>query len=241
MPTFFITGIDTDIGKTLATGLIARYLYRQNKKVITQKPVQTGQHGDISEDILEHRRLMGIAPLPEDLPGSLPMGTLTCPYSFAYPASPHLAADLEGRRIDPENISRATEVLQKQFEFVLLEGAGGFLVPLTPQFLMADYVERHQYPVILVTSGRLGSINHTLLTVEAVQRRNLKIACMVFNQHASQDDTISGNSLDYFRRICPDVIVLPRVAAGQIPEIDFACLLGGELIILTQKIRMGRG
>ena len=230
MTTFFITGIDTDIGKTLATGLAARYLHRQGKKVITQKLVQTGQTGSVSEDILEHRRLMGIEPLPEDLPQSPanetpPSGALTCPYIFTYPSSPHLAAALEKRSVDPAMITRATETLQKKFDILLLEGAGGFLVPLTPQLLLADYIERQQYPVILVTSGRLGSINHTLLTVEAIRRRNLSLACIIFNQYPLQDETISNNSLGLFRQICSNVVVLPCVDAGQLPEVDFSCLV----------------
>ena len=218
MATFFVTGVDTDIGKTWATGLAARYLHRQGKKVITQKLVQTGQRGDVSEDILEHRRLMGIDPLPED-------ETLTCPYLFAYPSSPHLAARLEKRTIEPETITRATETLQNRFDILLLEGAGGFLVPLTPHLLLADYIEQQRYPIILVTSGRLGSINHTLLTVEAIHRRNLSLACMVFNQYPLQDETISNDSLGLFRQICPNVVVLPFVRTDQIPEVDFSCLL----------------
>ena len=225
MTTFFITGIDTNIGKTWATGMIARYLHQQRKKVITQKLVQTGQDGVHSEDILEHRRLMGIEPLPEDLPQFSSSGSLTCPYSFAYPASPHLAARLEGRVVEPESITHATETLQKRFEFVLLEGAGGFLVPLTPHLLTADYIAQQRYPVILVTSGKLGNINHTLLTVEAIRHRNLSLACLVFNQSPPYDDTISNDSLELFRQICPNVAVLPCINLKRIPEVDFSCLL----------------
>jgi len=227
MAIFFITGIDTGIGKTWATGMAARYLHRQGKKVITQKLTQTGQAGAISEDILEHRRLMGITPLPEDVPQSCSDVALTCPYSFAYPASPHLAARLERRIIEPEKIAQYTARLQKHFDVVLLEGAGGFLVPLTPDLLTADYIEQQGYPVILVTSGRLGSINHTLLTIEAVRRRNLSLACLVFNQHPPQDETISNDSLELFRQICPNIVVLPRIGSERIQEIDFSCLLEG--------------
>jgi len=232
MTTFFVTGIDTDIGKTLATGLAARYLHRQGKKVITQKMVQTGYSGAvcvIPEDILEHRRLMGVLTEVEDSPSvskdGQRGGSLTCPYFFSYPASPHLAASLENKIIEPEKITRYTAILQKHYDFVLVEGAGGFLVPLTPHLLIADYIEQMRYPIILVTSGRLGSINHTLLTIEAIRHRNLSLACMVFNQYPLQDETISNNSLELFRQICPNVVVLPHVGTGQIPEIDFSCLL----------------
>ena len=232
MTTFFITGIDTDIGKTWATGMAARYLHRQGKKVITQKLVQTGYSDAvcvIPEDILEHRRLMGTLTSAEDSPthskNGQRNGALTCPYIFTYPASPHLAARLENQIIEPEKITRYTAILQRHYDFVLLEGAGGFLVPLTPHLLMADYIEQQQYPIILVTSGRLGSINHTLLTVEAIQRRNLSLACLVFNQYPPQDEIISNDSLALFRQICPNVVMLPRIDSNQIPEVDFSCLL----------------
>lgn len=96
-----VSGIDTDIGKTVATGLIARSLLDQGYRVSTQKMVQTGCVG-ISEDIAEHRRLMGIGLTEEDHSG------LSCPYLFADPCSPHLAAELSGKRIDPARTLSAT-------------------------------------------------------------------------------------------------------------------------------------
>jgi dethiobiotin synthetase len=224
MTTLFVTGIDTGIGKTIATGLAARHFHRQGKKVLTQKLVQTGQLGFISEDILEHRRLMDIAPLPGDLPVYPPDGSLTCPYSFEYPASPHLAANLENRIVDPQVLTHTAEALQKQFDLLFLEGVGGFMTPITPCLLTADYIEERGYPVILVTSGRLGSINHTLLTVEAIQRRNLTLACLVFNQYPAINETISEDSLELFRQLCSNVVLLPQVSPDRIPDVDFSCL-----------------
>ena len=239
---FFITGIDTEIGKTQTTGLLARHFLQRQKTVITQKLAQTGQNNaatcngicKVSEDIAEHRRLMGVSALPEDRPLGDRDGTLTCPYSFAYPASPHLAARLEQQEIDPARLDQSTAILRERYDVVLLEGAGGFLVPLTPDFLQADYIAQRRYPVILVTSGRLGSINHTILTIEAIRRRDLPLACLVFNRHtpnqrADQDDVISNDSLTLFRRLCPDVVIVPRMIQDQmiqdqVPDVDFSCL-----------------
>ena len=118
----FISGIDTNVGKTYATGILARQLAAEGHTVITQKMIQTGCT-DISEDIEMHRQLMGIPFTEEDKAG------LTCPYIFTYPCSPHMAAERDGRRIDLSVITRATQELQKHYEYVLLEGAGGLMVP----------------------------------------------------------------------------------------------------------------
>lgn len=183
----FITGIDTDIGKTIATGLMARSFRNHGINVITQKMVQTGAAA-ISEDILAHRQLMGMELLEVDRNGT------TCPYLFEVPCSPHLAARLENREIDCQKITTATESLLKDFELVLVEGAGGLSVPLTEQTTILDYVEEMQYPLVIVTSPRLGSINHTLNSFEAIKARNLSVAGVVYNLAVSEDPRITDDS-----------------------------------------------
>lgn len=171
---YFVSGIDTEIGKTYATGFLAKLWTEQGKKVITQKLIQTG-NADISEDIQKHREIMGQGWFQED------HDKLTMPEIFSYPASPHLATRLDNREIDFQKIENATQTLAERFEIVLLEGAGGLMVPLTTSLLTIDYVAQHQFPVILVTSGRLGSINHTLLSLEALKSRGLKLKALVYN------------------------------------------------------------
>ncbi len=124
MGIIFVTGIDTGIGKSVATGLMARWLAQRGRTVITQKLVQTGCRGPVAEDIVVHRRLMGTGLLDVDRDGT------TCPFIFAYPASPDLAARLAGRVVDTAVIDRATDRLAARFEHVLIEGVGGVLVPL---------------------------------------------------------------------------------------------------------------
>ncbi len=193
MAVFCVTGIDTDIGKSYATGLIARYLMSRGINVTTQKLVQTGQEGGISQDILTHRRLMGIEPTEWDL-----MGT-TCRQMFKYPASPHLAAAMEAREIDCAVITEATEDLQRAFQTVLLEGAGGLHVPLTLDYLTADYLAAMRYPLIVVSSGKLGSINHTLLTLEAAAARNIPLAGIVYNRYIPEEEPIRRDSLEVLK------------------------------------------
>ena len=114
---YFVSGIDTGIGKSIATGLYAKELAAAGCRVITQKIVQTGCQG-IAEDIQTHRRLQGIGLTEHDRNGS------TCPYVFAYPCSPHLAAEQEQRPIDLKTIDAATQTLLQSYDTVLLEGAG---------------------------------------------------------------------------------------------------------------------
>ncbi len=193
MSVFCVTGIDTDIGKSYATGLIARYLLARGLRVTTQKLVQTGQDGGISQDILTHRWLMGVEP-----DGLDQLGT-TCRQTFKYPASPHLAAAMEGREIDCAAITEATEDLQRRFQVVLLEGAGGIHVPLSLDYLTADYLEAMQYPLIVVSSGKLGTINHTLLTLEAAARRDIPLAGIVYNNYIPAEDPIRIDTLAVFK------------------------------------------
>ena len=190
---YFVSGIDTGIGKTYTTGYLAKLWREQGQNVITQKLVQTGNVG-FSEDIQQHRDIMGIAEFPEDIE------KLTMPEIFSYPASPHLAAQLDGRALNFASIAQATEQLAERYEVVLLEGAGGLMVPLTSDVLSIDYVQQHNLPVILVSSGRLGSINHTILSLEALKQRNMTLHALAYNlKDESQDALISKDTADYLK------------------------------------------
>lgn len=191
--TIAVCGIDTGVGKSVATGLLAGFLLGKNHSVMTQKPVQTGCTGK-AEDLLLHRRLMGTSWNEFDEAG------LTCSYCFPFPASPHLAARLDGRTIEPAVISRASESLAAAHEFLLVEGAGGLMVPLTEQLLLLDYLQQCGYPLVLVTSPRLGSINHTLLAMEAIRSRNIVLLGLVYNLHGNNPVEIVRDSLQVFKR-----------------------------------------
>ncbi|MDE5626466.1 MAG: dethiobiotin synthase, partial [Candidatus Amulumruptor sp.] len=130
----FISGIDTDAGKTYCTAWLSSELERQQSiSVITQKFVQTGCT-DMSEDIEAHRRLTGKGLLDVDLDHT------TAPVIFSYPASAQLAARIDGRDIDLSLIDESTDKLKERFDTVLVEGAGGLMVPLTDTFLTIDYI-----------------------------------------------------------------------------------------------------
>ena len=190
---FFVSGIDTNIGKSYATGFLAREWNKAGIRTITQKLIQTG-NTDSSEDIELHRRIMGTGMLPED------RERLTMPEIYTYPCSPHLAEEIDHSPIDFARIEEATKELSRRFDTVLLEGAGGLMVPLTRSLLTIDYVARHGYPLILVTSGRLGSINHTLLSLEAIQRRGIRLHTVAYNLFPPEEDKIiQRDTQEYIR------------------------------------------
>ena len=219
---FFVSGIDTGIGKTMATGLMARSLASAGRDVITVKLVQTGNDG-FSEDIDVHRAICGGIRFPEDGEG------LTAPQIFKFPSSPLLAAALEGRTVDVEAISRAVRECAARHEIVLVESAGGLDVPLTEDMLSVDLAAREGWSLVLVSCGRLGSINHTLLSLEAAKARSMTVAGVVWNWCEGADSRIDDDSCEttrsYLSRwgFSPAVVRVPRFdIGGPCPEVDFS-------------------
>jgi len=182
MKSVFVTGTDTGVGKTIVAGLLARYLREQGYRAITQKWVQTGTR-DYPCDIPVHLELMGVE-----------RGTAgqheqdMNPYAFELAGSPHLAASCEGARIDVRKIVASFRRLEEAFDAVIVEGAGGVLVPLSRRKLLVDVVERLGLPVVVVAANKLGAINHTLLTVEALRVRDIKVLGIVFNTLDEKED-----------------------------------------------------
>ena len=112
------------------------------------------------------------------------------------PCSPHLAARIDKRPIDFGKIERATRELSHRYDTVLVEGAGGLMVPLTEDFLTIDYIAEKQYPLIFVTSGKLGSINHTLLSFEAIKNRDIALDTVLYNLYPTvEDKTIQEDTM----------------------------------------------
>ena len=142
---WFVSGIDTDAGKTVATGWLARRWMDEGFTVATVKLVQTGAPDGRSPDIAVHRRIMGVT-LPEDAEG------LTAPALFDYPASPHLAAAMEKRTLDLQAVLRAIETVSGRYDRVLVEGAGGLMVPLTEDLLTIELIAWNEILDILYGS-----------------------------------------------------------------------------------------
>lgn len=209
MKGIFVTGTGTGVGKTVVCGLLAGFLRAGGARVTTQKWVETGVAGGPS-DIDVHRRLAGDPGAAAEPPPSD-----RCPYRFSLPASPHLAAAREGRRIDPAVIEAAYRRLAETHDAVVVEGAGGFLVPLSGELATGDLVARIGLPVLVVAANRLGCVNEALLTVEAVRRRGVPLAGLVFNRVPGEGDGTPAEVLADNPRIVAEIARAPVL--GEVP------------------------
>ncbi|MDE6098002.1 MAG: dethiobiotin synthase [Muribaculaceae bacterium] len=189
----FVSGIDTDAGKTYATAWLARMWMDRGLTVATQKFIQTGNCGR-SEDIEAHRRLARMEPLPEDA------SLLTSPVVFSYPASAQLAARIDGREISLEAIDNSRILLSERYDRLIIEGAGGLMVPVTDDYMSVDYVVERNLPLALVTNGRLGSINHTVLSLEAIKSRGIELPYVLYNTYFDNDEIIAEDTFGFISR-----------------------------------------
>jgi dethiobiotin synthetase len=190
---YFVSGIHTDAGKSYCTGWYAKKLMDEGKRVITQKFIQTGNVG-MSEDIEVHRKIMGTGYLPEDL------NHVTAPIIFTHPCSPQLAARLDGKEIDLSVVDRVADELDSKFDVVLIEGAGGLMVPITDEFMTIDYVATRHLPLIMVVNSTLGSINHAVLSFEAIKARGIEMPLVLYNTHFDTDSLIADDTFHFIER-----------------------------------------
>lgn len=189
----FITGTDTGVGKTLVTATLLESLRHLGIAALGMKPVAAGcEQVDgvwVNEDV-ERLRTASATALPE---------RLVNPYMFREPIAPHIAADRKGVKIEIPRLVDACADLMRQAEVVLVEGVGGFLVPIDAQRDMADLAQALNLPVVLVVGMRLGCINHALLTQEAILRRGLTLAGWVANR-LDPEMAAYGENLDTLRQ-----------------------------------------
>ena len=173
---YFVTGTDTEVGKTLVSGALILKLREAGLVTLGFKPVAAGCYQDaqgkmFNEDIETLR-----------LASSLESGQLElCPYPLERAAAPHLAAEEQQVQINLDTIANAYQQLSKYGEGVIVEGSGGFLIPINAKEDLGHLAQRLDLPIILVVGMKLGCINHALLTCEAIKSRQLKIAGWIAN------------------------------------------------------------
>ncbi|MCZ6555875.1 MAG: dethiobiotin synthase [Candidatus Dadabacteria bacterium] len=167
----FVTGTDTGVGKTVVTAAIAWNLTQAGKRVALMKPVQTGTIVSGPTDIEFVQKVLG-ADYSLDV---------SCPYMFSDPVAPLVASMLVGERIDIKKIKDSYSRLSSDNDFVIVEGAGGLLVPILEDYFMSDLALDLDLPVLIVTRPNLGTLNHTFLTLESAKKRGLDVAGIVIS------------------------------------------------------------
>jgi dethiobiotin synthetase len=202
---YFITGTDTDAGKTYVTCLLLEALKRDGKRAVGFKPFCCGDRMD-AELLL--RASAGGASVDE-----------VNPVWLKVPAAPYTAALMENRTLDFDSIRSALDHLKSQFETVLVEGAGGWEVPLATGITVADYAQSLGLPVIVVVNNKLGALNHALLTVKNIQARGLECAGLILNYVRDERDPASISNRAVLASFT-EVPVLAEVMHGE-TEIDW--------------------
>jgi dethiobiotin synthetase len=210
-PGLFITGSDTDVGKTYVAALIARALQKAGHAVGVYKPVASScriRRGQMISDDAE--QLWKAAGRPGEL-------ERVCPQMFRAPLAPHLAAAEEGRRVDAKLLRSGVRYWQQYCDIVLVEGAGGLMSPLTDDEYNADLALDLGYPLLIVVPNRIGAINQALQTLitAATFKEGLPMAAIVINQTrpSSEDPSVASNGFELGRRAA--VPVLAEISYGQ--------------------------
>jgi dethiobiotin synthetase len=213
VPGFFITGTDTGVGKTLVAVALTRALAAQGLRVAVMKPVAAGvvktPQGEFNDDALELLAASNVAAAYEDVN----------PWLLRTAASPHLAARADGVSIGHEPIAGAFARLVAVSDLVLVEGAGGWLAPISEHETMADVAEKLALPVIIVVGVRLGCLNHALLTRDALRGRGLAFAGWVANKLATEMPLAEANIATLSGRFgVPPLAVVPANVVGTDPR-----------------------
>ncbi|OIU68766.1 dethiobiotin synthase [Rossellomorea aquimaris] len=218
---FFVTGTDTEIGKTMITAVLTRHYLERGSDTFPYKPVQSGAEWEgeklTAPDTVFYERFAGREFGPE-----------TNTYLLKIPSSPHLAAALEGVKIESQPIVDQTEKLLNSHELVFVEGAGGLIVPLNEEETMIDLIDRLSLPVILVARAGLGTINHTVLSVMALKQRNIKIAGIVLNRVTSDELTeIEEDNRRMLQKLSgvPIIGTFPYITGREIEKLDVGEIL----------------
>ena len=187
---FFVTGTDTEVGKTLVAGALIVKLQSMGLKAIGYKPVIAGMHtidGNWINDDIETLLMVSQQAMPELSASDI------CPYFLKDAAAPHLVAEKEGIKLEMDVMIRQYRSLQEKSDTLVVEGAGGFLVPIDEESTLGDFAKVINLPVIMVVNIKLGCINHALLTAEAIERRGLPVFAWVANSTQSNNEYAHQN------------------------------------------------
>jgi dethiobiotin synthetase len=203
----FVTGTGTEVGKTVVAAAVANTAARDGESVHVFKPAVSGLDEDGEPD---HELLRRAA-------RSQQSDDQIAPYRYGPPVSPHLAAELAGGRIDPARLRTVADAATHSADLVVVEGVGGFLVPLTLGYLVRDLAIDLALPVLIAAGPGLGTINHSLLTVEAVRAAGLEVAAVVLTPWPDEPDTMQRSNREAISRLGKVIVEsLPRLDLGDL-------------------------
>jgi len=205
----FVTGTGTEVGKTVVAAAIARTLSSGGSTVHVFKPAVSGLDDYADTDELPDHELLRFASRSDQSDDEI------APYRYGPPLSPHLAAELAGAAIDPARLLEAAKHASAGADAFVCEGVGGFLVPLTPQYLIRDLARELGLPVVVVASPGLGTINHTLLTLEAVRASGLEARLVVLTPWPERPEAIHRSNAESIGR-------LGEIEVATLPSLDLA-------------------
>jgi dethiobiotin synthetase len=208
----FVTGTDTGVGKTVVACALVRGLRGAGLDVGVMKAVETGVGPEGPLDATALREAAGGTDTLEEV----------CPLRFALPAAPNVAARREGETVDLNRARRAFEQLASRHDAVVVEGAGGLLVPITEDVNMADLAAELDLPVVVVARAALGTINHTLLTLCEAERRGLSVAGVVVSHADGPLSDADEANLAYLRERLGSLLLgeVPPLSLGETPAPD---------------------
>jgi len=226
MKGLFVTGTDTGVGKTVVSAGLAGVLRKRGFDVGVSKPVCTGavrRNGKlISTDALFLKRVSGVDDSPEEI----------CPLCFEMPAAPNVAARAEGRAVELKRLRHALSELSERHTALLVEGIGGFRVPITAGFSVRELAVELGLPVLVVARAGLGTINHSTLTVESVRSAGLRVAGVVLvESHPEVDPSRASNAEEIEKLTGVDVLGVVPFASGLSVEDGTP----GELMALVEE------
>ena len=206
----FITGTDTGVGKTLVAASLAAYLRDRGYRIGVMKPAETGcpeRDGMlIPEDAVRLKEASGCAEPIEKI----------CPYRFAEPLAPSIAAERVGQRVDVDLLLTTYGEMSAQYDITLVEGAGGLMVPLLPSYTYADFARVSKLPLLVVAANRLGVINHLLLTLEHASCEGLSVLGYVLNRLSSETSVAAETN----REVLSGLTAVPCL--GDLPFMETA-------------------
>lgn len=228
----FITGTDTDAGKTVVAAGLALVLRGRGMKVGIMKPVATGCYGS-DERLISHDAAFLMEAAENEYP------PLHSPSRFRNPLAPNVAAMLEKKEVDIDHILKSYRQLQKHYDFLIVEGIGGIMVPIKKDYYVANLIRDMKLPIVIVSHAGLGAINHTLLTVDAAVIRGIEVKGIIFNRIAVSNYSMAELTNP---KVVQDLTGLPVL--GSLPVVEDlhieGCHFGRLKEVFQERIQVDR-